>query len=115
MPPIPYSYIPGMGYVSQMPSINPSVVNLPLPFFGNGKPVNIYQWSGAFDGFGAQTQTHATVSRPTKPGVAQENLQDTPIHHIPGKFTFNGKPNDVYLLRDSYNNLYGDALQNLYP
>lgn len=66
LPPTPYMFVPGIGYVSQPPTyqpmapIMPPVVpampampgatspfyNLPLNFMANGKPTNIYQWQG---------------------------------------------------------------------
>uniref|UniRef100_A0A336M127 CSON006179 protein n=1 Tax=Culicoides sonorensis TaxID=179676 RepID=A0A336M127_CULSO len=69
LPPTPYMFVPGLGYISQPPTyqpmapvapvapIIPPVVpgipgqtspfyNLPLNFMANGKPTNIYQWQG---------------------------------------------------------------------
>lgn len=104
LPPQPYMYVPGLGYISEpapSPPHMPDFVNLPVNFLSNGKPSNIYQWNAALD----------FQSRP-KPTVIP---QDSNVHRVPGDFVFNGKPNDIYVLRDSYNSLYSDALQNFYP
>lgn len=62
LPPTPYMFVPGMGYISQPPTIQPLAspfpmphpirqvpinpfINLPINFITNGKPTNIYQWS----------------------------------------------------------------------
>lgn len=106
LPPQPYMFVPGLGYISHQPAPPPHVsqfVNLPINFLANGKPSTIYQWNGAVDKFPDMQQ-----NIPQQP-------PDSAIHRLPGKYSFNGKPNDIYVLRDSYNSLYGDALQNFYP
>lgn len=111
LPPVPYSFVPGLGYVSQHSGNSPSLLNLPIPFLGNGKPVTIYRWNGAYD----LPATSPTSSKPAVPKPVAPVQPDSNIHRLPGQFTFNGKPGDVFVLRDSYNSLYDDALQNLYP
>lgn len=115
LPPQPYMFVPGLGYVSQPPSNAISqFVNVPVSFVANGKPSAIYQWGGGLDAFPTAAAPPPppvpafTTARPVKPA-------DSTIHRLPGKYTFNGKPNDIFVLRDSYNSLYGDALQNFYP
>ncbi|CAH0564945.1 unnamed protein product [Brassicogethes aeneus] len=107
LPPQPYMFIPGLGYVSQPPQ-NPAdpFVNVPISFISNGKPGNIYQWSGAMETF---------PEEPPKPKPTRKPLPDSNIHKLPGQYSFNGKPEDIFVLRDSYNSIYGDALQNFYP
>ncbi|KOB67122.1 Uncharacterized protein OBRU01_20183 [Operophtera brumata] len=147
LPPTPYMFVPGLGYVSQPPSIGPPMspmmpqgppqvadpfINLPLDFVSNGKPTGVYQWSGgpAYPqvpqmpvdpyGFGAQqmmprpTYTMPSYSQPKpKPKPAPSNSKVT---NLKGQYMFNGKPGDsVYVLRDTYNSIYSDALQNFYP
>lgn len=104
LPPQPYMFVPGFGYMSQPNQHNHlnDFLNLPVNFLSNGKPSNIYQWNAALD---------YENNRP-KPTIATQNSN---IHRLPGEFVFNGKPNDIYVLRDSYNSLYSDALQNFYP
>lgn len=109
LPPQPYMFVPGLGYISQ-PAPAPSPVsqflNLPLSFVSNGKPSNIYQWAGNFPQF--PTPTYQPSRQPIK-------KPDSTMHKLPGQFSFNGRPDDILVLRDSYNSLYGDALQNFYP
>ncbi|XP_045497812.1 uncharacterized protein LOC123695901 [Colias croceus] len=147
LPPTPYMFVPGLGYVSQPPSIGPPMppmmpqnvpsqvsdpfINLPLDFVSNGKPTGVYQWSGApafpqmpMDpyGFGGPQQLMPSGSRPSynapsyskpKPKPAPNNSK---ITNLKGPYVFNGKPGDsVYVLRDTYNSIYSDALQNFYP
>lgn len=70
LPPTPYMFVPGMGYISQPPTIQPIAaqfaapppppqlhrvpmnpfINVPVSFLSNGKPTNIYQWAGAPQG-----------------------------------------------------------------
>ncbi|CAG9817847.1 unnamed protein product [Phaedon cochleariae] len=115
LPPQPYMYVPGLGYVSNPapPPVSP-FVNLPMSFVANGKPSNVYQWSGAFQGFPAHAQAAPPVALP-KPHKQKKPLQDSTVHRLPGSFAFNGKPEDIFVLRDSYNSLLSDVLQNVYP
>lgn len=127
LPPQPYMFVPGLGYVSQTaPSTMSQFVNLPMPFVANGKPSNIYQWSGTFQGFPTQPPpTNSFPGFPSSPASSpvytppvkpiKKPLPESTIHRLPGTFTFNGKPEDIFVLRDSYNSLYSDVLQNVYP
>lgn len=127
LPPQPYMFVPGLGYVSQnTPSAVSQFVNLPMPFVANGKPSNIYQWSGTFQGFPTQpppTNSFPGFSSPpahpplytTSMKPVKKPLPESTVHRLPGTFTFNGKPEDIFVLRDSYNSLYSDVLQNVYP
>lgn len=144
LPPTPYMFVPGLGYVSQPPSLGPPMapmmpqvppqvadpfINLPIDFVSNGKPTGVYQWSGApaypqmpqVDPFGyggqpmmPQRPTYNVPSyQPPKPKPAPSNSK---ITNLKGQYMFNGKPGDnVYVLRDTYNSIYSDALQNFYP
>ncbi|KAJ0177347.1 hypothetical protein K1T71_007356 [Dendrolimus kikuchii] len=147
LPPTPYMFVPGLGYISQPPTIGPPMspmmpqgvppqvadpfINLPLDFVSNGKPTGVYQWSGApaypqvpqmqaMDPFGYGGQP-MMPSRPSynvpsyqpKPKPAPQNSKVT---NLKGPYVFNGKPGDsVYVLRDNFNSIYSDALQNFYP
>lgn len=54
LPPTPYMFVPGLGYISQPPTIQPMApvlpppvspfYNLPINFVSNGKPTGVYQW-----------------------------------------------------------------------
>nr|CAD7256092.1 unnamed protein product [Timema shepardi] len=115
LPPTPYMYVPGLGYVSQPPpppsqSMNP-FINLPVNFLANGKPTTIYQWSS-----GAQEELE-DYQRPelTTTSTPRPALSSSIINLNKGPYNFNGKPSDIFVLRNSYNSLYADALQNFYP
>jgi len=120
LPPTPYVFVPGLGYVSQPPpppppsplssQINP-FINLPIDFITNGKPTNIYQWSGA------PTMQPAMTDRPSLPSYPYPNPKpDSSVTNLnKGPYIFNGRPSDIYVLRDSVNAIYSDALQNFYP
>lgn len=150
LPPTPYMFVPGLGYVSQPPTLGPPMapmlpavpapvsdpfINLPIDFVSNGKPTGVYQWSGApgysqvpqmsaVDPFGYGGQSMIASSRPSynMPSYSQPKPKPKPspsnskITNLKGQYLFNGKPGDsVYVLRDSYNSIYSDALQNFYP
>lgn len=125
LPPQPYMFVPGLGYVSQpAPPPVPQLLNVPVSFVANGKPSNIYQWSGAISSFPEEPvpqppMQRPMVQRPVEPQPMVETPKPTPtnskIHRLPGSYMFNGKPNDIFVLRDSYNSLYSDTLQNFYP
>ncbi|CAB3224375.1 unnamed protein product [Arctia plantaginis] len=148
LPPTPYMFVPGLGYVSQPPTLGPPMspmmagvppqvadpfINLPIDFVSNGKPTGVYQWSGApayqqvpqmpqVDPFGYGGQSMMPPSRPSynMPSYSQSKPKPAPsnskITNLKGQYVFNGKPSDsVYVLRDSYNSIYSDALQNFYP
>lgn len=146
LPPTPYMFVPGLGYVSQPPSLGPPMapipqapqvdpfINLPLDFVSNGKPTGVYQWSGApqfppvpqfpndpYGGFGGQPMMPQQPQRPTyNPPTYNKPKKPAPsnskVTNLKGQYVFNGKPGDnVYVLRDTYNSIYSDALQNFYP
>ncbi|XP_060522462.1 uncharacterized protein LOC132699643 [Cylas formicarius] len=114
LPPQPYMFVPGLGYVSQPPT-NPMspFVNVPVSFVSNGKPNSIYQWTGGIE-IPTVAPHPATTLKP-KPARKPVGKPDSSIHRLPGQFAFNGRPDEIFVLRDSYNSLYGDVLQNLYP
>lgn len=110
LPPNPYVFVPGVGYVSRPPTMtDPEVLNgipsssadkpepfyhLPLNFMANGKPTTVFQ-------------------------LPNEHVRPKPESSIltlnKGPYLFNGKPSEIYLLRNSFNALYADALTNFYP
>lgn len=72
LPPTPYMFVPGLGYISQPPTYTPMIAppvppvpsysppvsqlyNLPINFLANGKPTNIYSWpANQFGGYQQQ-------------------------------------------------------------
>lgn len=119
MPPTPYMFVPGMGYISQPPTIqtlgpqfpvhqpapvNP-FVNVPVNYVSNGKPTGIYQWSPpppppppnyASPQFPSYLPPRPH-QRPYRPKPAYTG-QDSKITHLKGPYVFNGRPEDVYIL-----------------
>lgn len=81
---------------------NSPIYNLPLQFLANGKPTHVYT---------LQNEIQATPMKPSKP-----SRPDSPIYNLDkGPYVFNGKPTDIILLRDAYNALYDDTINNFYP
>ncbi|CAK1547333.1 unnamed protein product [Leptosia nina] len=145
LPPTPYMFVPGLGYVSQPPSLGPPMppmmpqgmgpqdpfINLPLDFVSNGKPTGVYQWSGAPQfpqmsqmpmgpfSYGGPQPVMSPAPRPgyNSPSYSKpKQPNNSKITNLKGPYVFNGKPSDsVYVLRDTYNSIYSDALQNFYP
>jgi len=127
LPPNPYVYMPGMGYVSRPspppvpspPAIIPPpnrrptspFIQLPLEFVSNGKPGNTVQiWpNDPLPVTPAPTLPPQPVRRPTY-------SKPSNINKLPGPYFFNGKPSGFYILQqDPYNSLYADVLHNFYP
>lgn len=117
LPPNPYVFVPGVGYISRPPTLTePEVLNtieetklekpteqevlpssfihMPIDFVSNGKPTSVYQ----------------LPNDPTKPKPESAILTLNK-----GPYVFNGKPTDIYVLRNSYNSIYADALTHFYP
>ncbi|KAK0079815.1 hypothetical protein PV325_000773 [Microctonus aethiopoides] len=96
LPPTPYYFVPGLGYISNPPtfstsSLRPhnsqsiyshhinSFINLPIDFVSNGKPTSVYQWENNNRKSGKRPNT--TINKLKK-----------------GPYEFNGKPTSLYLL-----------------
>lgn len=126
LPPTPYMFVPGFGYISQPPTYSTMVpppppppvspfYNLPVNFLANGKPTNIYQFGApaAAPQFGyPYPQTPVPPMRPQRPYQRPMNmnpyLQDSKVTHLKGPFVFNGRPEEIFLLQNSFNSLYSD-------
>ncbi|XP_076160903.1 uncharacterized protein LOC143143496 [Ptiloglossa arizonensis] len=101
LPPTPYMFVPGLGYVSQPPtystsklrpqipytrpgrpkpvyqqSVNP-FIKLPIDFVSNGKPTSVYQWQ-------------------KKPGKKPTDSPITNLDGLSAEFVSNGKPTSIY-------------------
>ncbi|XP_015112615.1 uncharacterized protein LOC107038196 [Diachasma alloeum] len=98
LPPSPYFFVPGLGYISNPPkftgsALGPQVkpsrnqrphrpqnsfINLPVDFVSNGKPTGVYQFEA-----------------PRKP----PKRKDTALSKLrKGPYPFNGRPTSLYLL-----------------
>ncbi|XP_034937181.1 uncharacterized protein [Chelonus insularis] len=94
LPPAPYFYVPGLGYISNPPkfstsSLKPyqphshhtnSIIRLPIDFVSNGKPTSVYQWN--------KNKNHKPAKKPIN---SISKLKK-------GPYIFNGKPTSLYLL-----------------
>lgn len=128
LPPTPYMFVPGMGYISQPPTIQPLAspfpmphpirqvpinpfINVPVNFLTNGKPTNIYQWNAQpqlppptqiDNSFGPQYPNYLP-SRPQRPTYRPKPtyVPDSKITHLKGPFVFNGRPEEVFVLQNS--------------
>lgn len=101
LPPTPYMFVPGLGYISQPPtystaSLRPHVpytrpgrpkpnyqqpvnpfIKLPIDFVSNGKPTSVYQWQ------------KKTNKKPTDSPI-------TNLDSVSADFVSNGKPTSIY-------------------
>lgn len=139
LPPTPYMFVPGMGYISQPPTIQPIAtqfqmpppmphvpmnpfINLPINFISNGKPTNVYQWntaqspSGLGNGYVGPQYPSYLPTRPHRPPYRPKPfIQDSKITHLKGPFVFNGRPEDVFILPNNpYNSPYNSPYSNGY-
>lgn len=128
LPPTPYMFVPGLGYISQPPSYAPMTpvpqpispfYNLPLDFISNGKPTGIYQWGSPTSQFNPQPQYvqqspqfdpyPSYHQRPQRPPYAQRPISsvnpyidETKVTNLKGPFVFNGRPEEIFLLDNPY-------------
>ncbi|KAF4524755.1 hypothetical protein B566_EDAN013824 [Ephemera danica] len=128
LPPNPYSFVPGLGYVSQpdpaqLPVAPPPpppppptpirrspFIQLPLEFLANGKPGStVLTWPSD-----PIPQQPTTIPPPrTKP---PKKTSKPSVTKLKGPYFFNGKPSGLFILQqDPYNSLYADMLHNFYP
>lgn len=135
LPPQPYMFVPGYGYVSQPTRLEPPpftqrphspFMNLPINFVSNGKPVGVYTLPQQHQQNQQYQQNQQFQGRPkphrrpqptttTQPPPPQQQ-PDSPIYNLDkGPYVFNGRPSDVFLLQSAYDNLYSEVLQNIYP
>ncbi|CAO1423183.1 unnamed protein product [Diamesa tonsa] len=167
LPPTPYMFVPGLGYISQPPTYQPLApipppvspfYNVPLNFLANGKPTNVYQWGGQQQQQQQQSQYGPQFGAPQPQYVQQQQPQyishqhqqhqqhqqqhqqpqyggypsyqrpqrpyqrpinpinpnnpfirpDSKVTHLKGPFLFNGRPEEIFLLQNSYNSIYPD-------
>lgn len=132
LPPTPYMFVPGLGYISQPPTYTPMTpappvpqpispfYNLPLDFISNGKPTNIYQWGSPAPQFNPQPQYMqpspqygaypSYQQRPQRPYGQRPPQnpypQESKVTNLKGPFLFNGRPEEIFVLRNSYNPSY---------
>lgn len=139
LPPTPYMFVPGIGYISQPPTIQPMspavpqypqlappvtmspFYNLPINFISNGKPSGIYQWSGAPTPAPIPQPTYAlpypAARPPPQRPIFRPNpfVQDSKITHLKGPFIFNGRPEEIFLLQNSINPFFQAPINPISP
>lgn len=104
LPPTPYSYVPGLGYISQPPSFSTAslagsakpqrnpFIKLPIDFVSNGKPTAVYRWPQAAAAPPSKQKPSKTHHQKYKP--------DSPIIKLNrGPYIFDGRPESVYLMK----------------
>ncbi|OXU29882.1 hypothetical protein TSAR_001045 [Trichomalopsis sarcophagae] len=103
LPPTPYSYVPGLGYISQPPSFSTAslagslakpqrnpFIKLPIDFVSNGKPTAVYRWPPrAPPSKQKPSKTHHQKYRPDSPIIKLNR----------GPYIFDGRPKSVYLMK----------------
>lgn len=122
LPPTPYMYVPGMGYISQPPTIRPLAfapppmpppvvnpfINVPVNFLANGKPTNVYEWPATAQ-VNHLAQPQYPTYLPSRPSMHQQRpqsyrphkhsfLPDSKITHLKGNYVFNGRPEEIFVL-----------------
>lgn len=118
LPPTPYMFVPGMGYISQPPTIQPLTpqypinpfINLPITYLSNAKPTGVFPWNQqATTNFGTPQFPSYLPQRPQKPyrpkpqaGVTPSQGPDSKITHL-GSYLFNGRPESIYLMPPYHN------------
>ncbi|XP_012152677.2 uncharacterized protein LOC105664115 [Megachile rotundata] len=117
LPPTPYMFVPGLGYVSQPPTystanlrpqisyarprpkpaqpVNP-FIKLPIDFVSNGKPTAVYQWQ-------------------KKPSKKPTDSPITNLDSLSAEFVNNGKPTSIYQWQSSLKptKISDDVVNNL--
>ena len=140
LPPTPYMFVPGLGYISQPPSYAPMTpvpqpispfYNLPLDFISNGKPTRIYQWGSPTTQFNPQPQYVQQTpafdpypsyhQRPQRPPYSQRPLssvnpfiEEAKVTNLKGPFLFNGRPEEIFLLDNPYSPIYPRFSEGFY-
>lgn len=117
LPPTPYMFVPGLGYISQPPSYTPMApvpqpispfFNLPLDFISNGKPTNIYQWGSPASQFSPQPQY---VPQQPQYGPQQPQYGGYPSYQRPQR-PYGQRPLNPYIQESKVTNLKGPFLFN---
>ncbi|MPC41437.1 hypothetical protein E2C01_035027 [Portunus trituberculatus] len=127
LPPSPYVYMPGLGYVS--PNRNHFTFLRPdVNFVNNGKPTNVFHFKApvttpyfhtttpSTTTTSTTTTTTTTTPRPTtaKPQKPPTTKKPSPITWLTGPWFFNGRPSNLFIYRSPYNPGHLDKLHKTY-
>ncbi|KAK3854370.1 hypothetical protein Pcinc_039148 [Petrolisthes cinctipes] len=117
LPPSPYVYMPGLGYVS--PNTNALDFLRPnVPFLNNGKPSSVYHFKSPIQHIttttsppSTTTTTTTTTTTPTPPTTTTTAMEiqkpgptkkPSPITWLPGSWLFNGRPSNLFIFRSPF-------------
>ncbi|XP_068247409.1 uncharacterized protein [Palaemon carinicauda] len=127
LPPSPYVYMPGLGYVS--PNANTfKFVRPEVDFVNNGRPSSIFHFKG--DSFttpkttttSTTTTTTTTTTTPapitasttSKPVKPSPTKKPSSIHWLSGTWMFNGRPSNLFIFNSPNNPDHFDMLHKKY-
>lgn len=114
LPPTPYMFVPGMGYISQPPTMQPLTpqypinpfINVPITYLSNAKPTGVFPWNQQTPtNFAAPQFPSYLPPRPQKPYRPKPQMPTGPDSKITqlGSYLFNGRPESIYLMPQYHN------------
>ncbi|CAL4110622.1 unnamed protein product, partial [Meganyctiphanes norvegica] len=121
LPPSPYVYMPGIGYISQPTNTGFNFLRPDINFVSNAKPHGVYSYTTKAPHPTTTTTTTTTTPRPTttttttpRPPAPAKKPTNSPITWLKGPWFFNGKPNNLFLFNSAYNPGHFDNLHRQY-
>ncbi|XP_066966344.1 uncharacterized protein [Macrobrachium rosenbergii] len=118
LPPSPYVYMPGLGYVS--PNTDTFKFIRPgIDFVNNGRPSSIFHFKGASTTPKTPTTTTttpapATTTTTAKPAKPSPTKKPSSIHWLTGTWMFNGRPSNLFIFNSPNNPDHFDMLHKKY-
>ncbi|KAK7071518.1 hypothetical protein SK128_013300, partial [Halocaridina rubra] len=122
LPPAPYVYMPGLGYVS--PNTNTfKFVRPDLDFVNNGRPSSIYHYKGSNTTTTPKptTTTETTTITPSSTTTTTTEKPSEPnkkpnsnITWLPGPWVFNGRPSNIFIFSSPHKPGHLDSLHKKY-
>ncbi|XP_069985326.1 uncharacterized protein [Penaeus vannamei] len=125
LPPNPYVYVPGLGYVS--PNSNSyNFVRPDVDFVNNGKPSSIYHFKPSpatptttpapttTTTTTTTTPAPTTTTAPAKPVRPLPTKKPSPITWLAGPWFFNGRPSNMFIFNSPHNPGHFDKLHQTY-
>ncbi|XP_071516002.1 uncharacterized protein [Panulirus ornatus] len=122
LPPAPYVYMPGLGYVSPNTN-NFNFLRPDVNFISNGKPSSIFHFKApAVATTTSKTTTTTTTTTPapttttmtSKPHKPYPPKTPSPITWLPGSWVFNGRPSNLFIFHSPHNPSPFDKLHQTY-
>ncbi|XP_047469559.1 serine proteinase stubble-like [Penaeus chinensis] len=121
LPPNPYVYVPGLGYVS--PNSNSyNFIRPDVDFVNNGKPSSIYHFKPSSTTTipptttttTTTTTTPAPTTTPAKTVRPLPTKKPSPITWLSGPWFFNGRPSNMFIFNSPHNPGHFDKLHQTY-